>query len=208
MPSSSCSRLLGFDTGAFCAYARRAPPERVARRRLPCCCCSLLAVAAAAAVAAALLLWPLPCCCGLRRHLRGRHLNVEGLRGRLGPAAGRTCTRVLCPCSARAGCLPPVLLRSLRHLRELLGTGGPCGLLGPLRRGRLLEIGRLLDFAAFSRAVLCGLLACRPVRCPACLAAPSATTPGALLMCGVGSYGPASWSPAVPPTPHSLLCRR
>ena len=140
----------------------------------------LLTAAAAAAVAAALLLWPLPCCCGLRRHLRGRHLNVEGLRGRLGPAAGRTCTRVLCDCSARAGCLPPVLLRSPRHLRELLGTGGPCGLLGPLRRGRLLEIGRLLDVGTG----LCGLLTCRPVRCPACLAAPSATTPGALLLGG------------------------
>ena len=36
-----------------------------------------------------------------------------------------------------------------------------------VRRGRLLEVGRLLD----AGTGLCGLLACRPVRRPVCLAA-------------------------------------
>ena len=49
-----------------------------------------------------------------------------------------------------------------------------------IRQGRLLAVGRLLA----AGTGLCGLLACRPVRCPACLAAPSATTPGALLLGG------------------------
>ena len=60
----------------------------------------------------------------------------------------------------------------------LCQSATPSGL--GIRRGRLLAVGCLLA----AGTGLCGLLVCRPVRCPACLAAPSATTPGALLLGG------------------------
>ena len=123
-----------------------------------------------------------PCPLTTRRPLTGlgRICSAGPAPGALwapGPAVGLTCTRVVCACSARAGCL--------------LWLPRCCSITSICQR-HLLEIGRLLVLTlglglngshSFDVGTgLCGLLACCPVRCPACLAAPSATTPGALLL--------------------------
>ena len=170
MLSSSCSRLLGFDTGAFCAYARRAPPERVARLRLPCrCrCCSLLRL---------LLLWLPRCCCGRCPVAAASVVTSEVVTSMWRVSVGALALRLVVHARASSA----IAVRALAACRlcccDRFATSESSSVRVVLVGSLALSVGGASSksvaslmlaraCAAFSRAVLCAALRVSPRRPP------------------------------------------